>query len=185
MIKFEEGEHIIHTVRRHWFVILGFTIVLFIIALLPLAAIKFFSSELFTSAFPIELKQAIPVGDLGNWIQFGYPLWLLLLWVFFFIEWTDYYLDIWVITNKRIIDIEQKGFFHREVTSFSYGQVQDITVETRGPIQTFFKFGLLEIQTAGHNRNIIIPHADNPEIVRSIVLKQQHTHNHPHTQPTT
>jgi membrane protein YdbS with pleckstrin-like domain len=181
MIKFEEGEHIIHTVRRHWFVILGFTLIVLIVALLPLLAIKFLSSDIISSSIPAELRDAVPAGEIAKWVQFGYPLWLLLLWVFFFTEWTDYYLDIWVITNKRIIDIEQKGFFHREVTSFSYGQVQDITVETKGPIQTFFKFGLLEIQTAGHNRNIIIPHAENPEIVRSIVLREQHRHNHsPH-----
>lgn len=182
MIKFEEGEKTIYTVRRHWFVILGFTLVLLVVALLPLVAAKFLSSDTVLSSIPAELKNSFPAEEALQWLKFAYPLWLLLLWLFFFIEWTDYYLDIWIITNKRIIDIEQKGFFHREVTSFNFGEVQDITVETRGFIQTFFKFGLLEIQTAGHNRNIVIPHADNPEIVRSIVLKQQHSQKQtPHT----
>jgi uncharacterized membrane protein YdbT with pleckstrin-like domain len=72
-----------------------------------------------------------------------------------------------------VIDIEQKGFFHREVTSFSFRQIQDITVETKGLIQTFFKFGTLHIQTAGHDRDILINSAENPEEVRTLVLKYQ------------
>lgn len=104
---------------------------------------------------------------------FGYSLWLLVLWIVFFIEWTDYYLDIWVLTDRRIIDIEQKGFFHREVTSFRYEQIQDITVETRGLIETFFKFATLHIQTAGHQRDIIIKDAHYPEEARTLILRMQ------------
>lgn len=110
---------------------------------------------------------------LEKWATLGYSLWLLILWTFFFIEWTDYYLDIWIITNKRIIDVEQKGFFHREVTSFNYNQIQDITVETHGLLETFLKFGTLHIQTAGHNRNIIIKDAHYPEEARSLILGLQ------------
>jgi hypothetical protein len=182
MIKLEPGESIIHIVRKHWFVILGFSLLIIFMCFLPLLAIKFFTSSLILGAIPPEIVDKIPTEEIDKWINFAYPLWLSLLWVFFFIEWTDYYLDVWIVTDKRILDIDQKGFFHREVTSFNYAQIEDITVETRGPIQTFFKFGLLEIQTAGHNRNIVIPNAVNPELVRSIVLKQQYnytlTHSH-------
>jgi len=117
------------------------------------------------------------VGAIQNfvlrWNVFGYSIWLLLLWIMFFIEWTDYYLDLWVITDSRILDVEQKGFFHREVTSFNYSQIQDITVETRGLIETFFKFGTLHIQTAGHNREIVIRDASRPEEARSLILRLQ------------
>jgi uncharacterized membrane protein YdbT with pleckstrin-like domain len=106
-----------------------------------------------------------------EWKVFGYSLWLLVLWVIFFIEWTDYYLDFWIITNRRIIDVEQNGFFHREITSFRFEQIQDITVETRGLIETFFKFGTLQIQTAGHSRDIIIRDAHYPEDARSLILR--------------
>lgn len=156
MIKFEEGEKIIHIARRHWFVMLGVILFIAVLALAPLIFLKFF-----------------PIAQILEWFGFIYPLWLLLLWTFLFVEWTDYYLDVWIITNRRIIDVEQKGFFNREITSFGYNQVQDITVETKGLIETIFKFGLLHVQTAGHSRDIIIPHADKPEEVRSIILRQQ------------
>lgn len=170
MIKFEEGEQNLKVIRRHWFVILPVLLGTVVLAFAPCLLYKLFTSDL------LGLNQAIRdsvLNSIDSWKVFGYSIWLLILWVVFFMEWTDYYLDLWIITDRRIIDVEQKGFFHREVTSFAYNQIQDITVETKGLLETFLKFGTLHIQTAGHNRDIIIKSAQNPEEARSLVLKLQ------------
>ncbi len=167
MFKLESGENIIKIVRRHYFVILPMISMLMIFALLPIAV-----QVLIVSDFsPLNHNLKILIQDfVFKWKAFGYSLWLLILWVVFFIEWTDYYLDIWIITDRRIIDVEQLGFFHREVTSFKFEQIQDITIETKGLIETLFKFGTLHIQTAGHSRDIIIKDAHRPEDARSLIL---------------
>jgi len=168
MITFEENEQTVKIVRRHYLVIIPMVISLMLAALAPLLFFIFITSGFVPlDANIIQVVQ----NTFSKWKVFGYSLWLLLLWVIFFIEWTNYYLDLWIITNKRIIDVEQKGFFHREVTSFRFGQIQDITVETRGIIETFFKFGTLQIQTAGHGRDIIIRDAHYPEEARSLILR--------------
>ncbi len=170
MIKFEEGEEVIKIVRRHYFVILPFVTTILLGLLAPIVIVLFLVSDFL--ALDPELVSRIRdvVADLK---YFGYSLWALFLWTIFFIEWTDYYLDIWVITNKRVIDVEQKGFFHREVTSLSYERIQDITVETRGFIETLFKFGTLHVQTAGSHREIVIKDAYYPEEARSLMVKLQ------------
>jgi len=155
MVILEKDENILRVVRRHWFVMLPTIIGLLIMAVLPLIVIKYFGFD---------------IGHLG---AFLYSLWLLALWTMLFIDWTDYYLDVLLITNQRILNIEQRGFFNRQVISFRYSQIQDITVNTEGVIQTFFHFGLMQIQTAGEIQNIIIRHADNPEEARSLILAQQ------------
>lgn len=168
MVNFEEGEKIIKVVRRHYLVIVPIITTLMLIALAPLIFYLLIVSDF------VSLDQNIKMiieDFFMKWKTFGYSLWLLLLWIIFFIEWTDYYLDLWVITDRRIIDVEQKGFFRREVTSFRYEQIQDITVETRGLIETLFKFGTLHIQTAGHNREIIIRDAHYPEEARTLILR--------------
>ena len=66
-----------------------------------------------------------------------------------FIFWIDYYLDMWIITSERIIDIEQTGLFRRQISEFMLDKVQDITVEIPDMIATFLKYGNLHIQTAG------------------------------------
>lgn len=170
MIVFEEGEKIIKVVRRHYLVLVPALFSLLFAMLLPVLALAVLSSGLFS--LPPELIAAMG-GLISKWKVFGYSLWLLILWVIFFMEWTDYYLDLWILTDRRIIDVEQNGFFHREITSFRYEQIQDITVETRGVIETLLKFGTLHIQTAGHNREIIIRDAHYPENARSLILQLQ------------
>lgn len=171
MFVFDEGEKILKIVRRHYFVMLPPIIVNFVLALAPLMFYLLINSIL----VPIDMDIKIWLNNFFyEWGSFSYAVWLLFLWVMFFIEWTDYYLDIWVITDKRIIDVEQIGFFNREVTSFYYAQIQDITVETRGFIETFFNFGTLYVATAGHGINIAIKDASNPEEARALILKQSH-----------
>ncbi len=170
MIKFEPNEQIIKVIRRHYLVLVPEIFTLVLLALAPLA----FYALLLSGLFPLSLEiQDLVREFFEKWKAFGYSIWLLLLWVFFFVGWTDYYLDLWVITDRRIIDVEQKGFFHREVTTFMYSQIQDITVETRGFIETFFKFGTLHVQTAGHNREILIRDAHQPEEARVLILNLQ------------
>lgn len=170
MIHFEQGEQIVKVVRRHWLVLIPMVILLVVLALAPTLLYTFLTKDF------VNLNEQV-VWGIGEWIDswgtFGYSVWLLLLWMIFFIEWTNYYLDLWVITDRRIIDVEQIGFFHRDVTSFNYAQIQDITVETRGFIQALLKFGTLHIQTAGHSRNIIIRDAHYPEDARALILQLQ------------
>jgi len=174
MIKLEEGEHIIKIVRRHYFVMLTSLVTVSLVAVLPLVLL-----EMIMSGFiPVEGNLGTILTDaLSEWKFFAYSLWLLLLWIAFFIEWTDYYLDVWIITDRRIVDVEQKGFFNREVTSFLYRNIQDITVETRGLIPTLLNFGTLHVQTAGQHREILIRSAACPEDVRSTILALQGKEN--------
>lgn len=157
-------------VRRHYLVMIPAVLLAIFVALVPLIL-----ERLILSGFlPFSSVLIDPVTIfVREWGTFVYSLWLLVVWVTFFVEWTDYYLDLWIITNKRIIDVQQIGFFHREVTSFSYDRIQDITIETRGVIETLLKFGTLHIQTAGHNREIIIKDAYHPEDARSLILRLQ------------
>ena len=168
MIVFEEGEKVVKVVRRHYLVVVFMVLAAAFAALAPL--IIYFL--LFSRFVPLEPSiKDVAENIISEWKAFAYSTWLLLVWVVFFVEWTDYYLDLWIITDKRIIDVEQKGFFHREVTSFRFEQIQDITVETKGFIETLLKFGTLHIQTAGHNREIVIKDAHYPEDARALILK--------------
>ena len=86
--------------------------------------------------------------------------------------WTNYYLDVWTITNKRLIAIDQHGLFHRETASFRLERLQDMNVEINGIIATFLDYGILEAQTAGGDddkfRATGLPH---PRELKSLILE--------------
>ena len=106
-------------------------------------------------------------------MTFLYALWLLVLWISFFIQWTNYYLDVWYITEKRIIDVEQKGIFSRNVSSIRFDKIQDINVEVRGVVATFLNYGNVEVQTASETSgSFIMKNASRPELIRQVVFSQ-------------
>ena len=79
-------------------------------------------------------------------------------------------MDVWILTDRKIIDIEQLSLFSREVSEFRLDRVQDITVEVRGIISTMLKFGTLHVQTAGATREFVIKNIPDPYKVRDIIM---------------
>jgi len=69
-----------------------------------------------------------------------------------FIKWLDHHLDVIIVTNKRIVDVNQTRIFNRKISSMSLGQVQDVSGQTRGFIPSMLKFGVLNIETAGQGQ---------------------------------
>lgn len=147
-----KGEEIAFTLRRHPITLAPAALALAFMVLLPIVFYAFFMSYVMRG-FLYK-----PYGDiffLLTVIYYGF------VWIIAFIEWLDYYLDILVITNKRIMNIKQMGLFHRVVSELELERIQDITSFVDGAVQTFFDFGNLEIQTASEENKIqpkAIPH---------------------------
>lgn len=157
-------EKIIYEVRKHWFVFFRHAIMAFILTILPLILYV-----VVLALLPDEMAENIA----GHFFieLFSYALWFLLVWILLFIKWTNYYLDVWYITKKRIIDIEQKGIFHREVSNLRFDKIQDVSVEVRGVIATFLKFGDLRVQTASENsQDFVLKNAALPEEARKVIF---------------
>lgn len=170
MFKTVEGEEIILKVRKHWFVFAAEGIIMFLVMMIPLI----------TYAFLPDLGAYFPL------FMFFASLWLLFSWLALFMMWTHNYLDMLVITNKRIVDIEQRTLFSRHTATLHFEQMEDMTVETRGVLATMFGFGDLYIQTAGESREISIKAIPHPEEVRKIIssLYQHAVDNTPIAQKT-
>lgn len=166
MITLDNDEHIVLEVRKHWFVLFAESMPLIFFALLPaLIAIAYrvlgFSEIFVVDKHPQELVTLLAA------------VWLLFLWIAFFMMWTDYYLDILILTNKRIIEIEQKALFSREISTFRLDRIQDVTVEVSGIIATFLNFGDIHIQTAGEVPEITVRGIPHPHNMREIVSQAQ------------
>ena len=93
----------------------------------------------------------------------------MILLLFFYIELLNYWLDMWIITNQRIIDVEHQALFHRQVSEFSTARVQDITVEVEGVFASLLGYGDVSIQTAGE-QSFSIKRVANPELVKNAIM---------------
>lgn len=156
-------ETIILDARKHWFVI--FLSICWVLAamLFPIgiAVLALAISPLLLA----EILIKIPI------LFFLYALWLMISWVICFAIITDYMLDIVRITDKRIIDIDQKGFFTRNVATIRLDDIQDVTVESKGFFATLLNFGDLSVQSAGHLNEFVIRGLRGPDRIRTIILE--------------
>jgi hypothetical protein len=74
---------------------------------------------------------------------------LLMAWLFLYIKFIDYYLDVWILTSERIVQIKQRSLFNRQITELDLSTVQDVQSKVKGVVSTFLGYGTIFVQTAG------------------------------------
>ncbi len=160
-IQLDQDEEILLQVRKHWFILCMNVIGIVIVAFLPL---PFFavamSSEIITKLIPVNDALMVTL----------YCAWLIIQWMVLFTIWTNYYLDVWTVTNKRLIAVDQKGFFKRSMASFRLERMQDIKVSIDGIVATFLDYGTLEIQTAGEEEHFKVTGIPNPADIKALIV---------------
>jgi hypothetical protein len=164
-LELESDESILVMVRKHWFILAIELVGVATSAVIPFLIIPI--------AFPLLRNAGIPLTfDISASVLTALgSAWLLLMWMIFFNILTNYFLDTWTITNKRLIAIDQRGFFNRSVSSFRLERLQDLSVDIRGIIPTLLNFGTLHAQTAGaDNKDFRATGLPNPRELKERML---------------
>lgn len=68
---------------------------------------------------------------------------------------------MFVITNNRIVWIEQISFLNRVVSECNLGQVQEVNSSTKGFFANILNYGTVTIQTAGNATNFLMDFCPN------------------------
>lgn len=61
--------------------------------------------------------------------------------------WIGWYYSVFIVTNQRLIQITQKGLFHRSIVALGLNQIQMVNYEIAGLEETVLGFGTIMIQT--------------------------------------
>lgn len=167
----EPGERVMKSVRKHWFVlfveILPFALLAYLPLLIP--SVLAFAGQ----ANPAALTPLLSAISIENaWVRFMLGLWWLMMWIAAFNSFTSYYLNEWIITTHRIIEITQRGFFNREVSSVLLRHVQDATSEVTGLFGTLLDYGTLTVQSAGADNYFHMHGIDHPRALRDLVMRE-------------
>ena len=145
MLKLEnlrDGEEVKLVIRRHWIV--------FVILWIH-ASVGFVINVVLHVIFWFEL-----------WVSMFSLVYLNWFIVFMYIEWINHELDMYVITNSRVIGIEQLWFLNREVSQCALNDVQEVNSKTKWFFANMFNYGNLTIQTAWNASNFkmnFVPHS--------------------------
>lgn len=88
-----------------------------------------------------------------------------------FVMWVHYYLDVYIVTDERIVLINQIDFFHRKVSEAEVENIQDVEIEVKGLFATIIGFGDIRVTTASADQDLIIfDNIGDPYRVKDIIL---------------
>lgn len=114
-----------------------------------------------------------PLFRLGPWGAAGFAA-LLLTGLFLAVRaLVVYSFNAFIITDQRIIDIDQRGFFDRTVSEITYDNIQDVSFRIKGLWQTFLRYGSVFIQTAAVQANIELHSVAAPEKIQQLIIDCQ------------
>lgn len=109
--------------------------------------------------------------DWLNLFLFISSTWYLGFWFAIFYSLTMYTLNTVIITDHRIIESDQHGFFNREISELHSHRIQDATTHTNGIIETFLKFGNVTVQTAGAEKQFVFHQIPRPDNVKDVIMR--------------
>ena len=80
--------------------------------------------------------------------------------------------SVYVVTDKRLIAVEQKNFFKRKMTEANLDKIQNVSHEINGFWQTIFNFGNVIIQTGGFSdKNMVLEQIHHPLSMQQEIMK--------------
>ncbi|MDP2665157.1 MAG: PH domain-containing protein, partial [bacterium] len=163
--ELEPGEHVVKETRRHWFLFLGELLPFAILIVLPFA-------------LPKLLVLAPPLAKYATFLDYHEPLmravlgvWLLIWWTSAWGAFTRYFLNAWVLTNQRIVEIKQRRYFSHEVSSLFLTRIQDVTTNVTGVLPSLLDLGDIKVQTAAEDVEFVMHGIPHPAQMRDIILK--------------
>ncbi|HZS42979.1 MAG TPA: hypothetical protein VFA52_02045 [Candidatus Paceibacterota bacterium] len=164
MIQYDQGEKIKLVLKRYSLAFTLETLFLIIAAILPYIAYR--------SGLSLKVYDLFGVTKSPLFLNIGlYMLWLLFVWILFFIAWSDYYLDVWIITDGRVIDVEQYGMFRRRINYYRLDRVREVElIKTKG-LAKVFNYGTLLVKMEGEQ--FIIEEVKEPEKIKDLILNER------------
>lgn len=156
------NERVYIMLRRHIVTNLGWIIITAILLSIPLIVyciIQYFNFNLYNTF-------QVPQG----YIYIVLLMWYMLVLTNAFIKFLDWYFNIYVITNERIIDFDFDPFAYHKISEASLDSIVDATQEMIGFFPMLFNFGDVYVQTAGDRREFDFTAVSNPAWVRDKIM---------------
>jgi uncharacterized membrane protein YdbT with pleckstrin-like domain len=161
LINLQPDEKVVLKLRRHILIFVGQGLMVGALALVP-----FGSGWLVAQIRPEYLTGTVS----RTLLLLLASAYYLNIWLFALAVFADYYLDAWIVTDQRILDIKQQGLFARTMAELELDRIQDITSDIKGIVPSIFNYGNVHIQTAGEQERFLFEQVPDAHRVRQQLM---------------
>jgi hypothetical protein len=96
--------------------------------------------------------------------------WYLFTFGFLFENFISWFFDVFMVTNKRIVDIDFEGVLYRSISETNLNNIEDATSRNAGALGAILDIGDITIQTAGERREFELDGVHNPSMIRDLIM---------------
>ncbi len=155
----EPEEETLFVLRAHPVTNIGWVVTTLLVLILPglVLVFLFFNKTI-----------SIPVSNVT--IMLATLVWVLVILGVGFQQFVHWYFNIYILTDKRVVDIDFFGLFHRKVSQCTLGSIQDITYTKAGILHNFLDYGDLHLQTAAAQTHFDFISIPDPEGSQHLIL---------------
>lgn len=153
----KEDEKIFVFTRRHWIVLVSPFFGGIVASILPLALV-------------ILGARMLVQYNLSGVFTLFWVLYIMVIWLYIFYKMTMHTLDTWIVTNERIIDMQQIALFSRKVSELHLESIQDVSVNIHGFLESNLDYGDVEIQTGATAQRFLFAQVPHPIDVKDKVM---------------
>ena len=149
------NEEIVLLLRRHWVINIPGILLVILLIFAPLCLSFFPLLSFFPSKFRI----------------IAIIMWYLLTLTFLFEKFLWWFFNVYIVTNRRVIDIDFHSLVYKEISEAELEKIQDITYKTGGFMSALFDLGTVFIQTAATEAQIEFENIPHPAKVVKVLGK--------------
>ena len=95
--------------------------------------------------------------------------WYLITLAFIMESFMGWFFNVYIVTNKRVIDIDFANLIYKEVSDANLDKIQDISYSMGGVARTIFNYGDVSIQTAAEVQEFEFKAVPDPARVTKII----------------
>lgn len=110
-----------------------------------------------------------PLWRQGSWGAIVFFVWLasgLLILSRLYLMWTR---TVFLVTDRRVVDYDQRGFFYRVVMEARFEQMEEVSVQVKGIVATLLRYGTLRLKLRGAAADIEIERVKHPEHLADLI----------------
>lgn len=116
--------------------------------------------------------------DIGRWLTITAVTLVILIVAGAFMAAYVYEGNYIVITDQKLVFVNQKNIIARRISQLSIGDVQDVTVDQLTLLSRIFHYGTINIETAGEQAHFVVPFARDPHTAGKAIVEAHEKNLH-------
>lgn len=155
----QPGERVVCEIDRHPFGLIGLYMVAGLLAVIVLVAAVL--APHYLTSLTQQTKTAIALGA---------TIVLVMIALYTYVAVVVYKGNRWIVTSDSLTQISQVSLFRKQTSQLSLANLEDVTIEQDGLVQSLFGFGRLRAETAGERSKFVFDYCPKPaEYAKKII----------------